>query len=160
MSIRASAAVVALVCGLGACTPPAHDPPASRAQVPELTTNPTATSDDVYVARIAIQPTQEMLKAAQANDPDAMRDAIALDTTCHATSSPSQFGSCSGWSTSTLCDETYGASFCLCKPIRLCDGEPPEPKGTQTFNSFRVCFDANQNACTEWTNTTTSFCGC
>jgi hypothetical protein len=45
-------------------------------------------------------------------------------------------------------------------PLRDCDGEPPEPRGTDTFNSFRVCFDANQNPCTEWSSTTSTFCGC
>jgi hypothetical protein len=165
MSTRAFA-VIALVCGLAACTTAATDPPAGRAPAPVSATvmEMAATVDQApaVVARAVIAPTPEMLKAAMSNDPDAMREAVvATSGTCQAAvTCPSQFGSCSGWSTPTTCDQTCGASFCLCRPIRLCEGDPPEPRGTQTINSFRVCFDANQNACTEWTNTTTSFCGC
>jgi hypothetical protein len=116
----------------------------------------------MLLTRAVIAPTSEMLKAALANDPDAMRDAqAATAATCHASSTcPAQFGSCSGWSTPALCSETCGTPFCFCRPIKDCMGEPPEPRGTDTFNSFRVCFDANQNACTEWSSTISTFCGC
>jgi len=163
MLIRARIAVIAAVCGVCACTTPSHDPPASRTPEPGPVWDQPETAEvtSEIAARVVLPPTAEMLKAALANDPDAMRDAAALTGTCQAASTcPAQFGSCSNWSTQSLCNETCGASFCFCRPVRLCEGDPPEPRGVQTFNSFRVCFDPAHNACTEWTNTTTSFCGC
>lgn len=168
MTIRARAVVIAIACGLCACESAGQGPPAGRA--PEATASvadpdpdePATADTPLYLNRAMIPPTPEMLKAALSNDPDAMRDAIvATAGTCQASSTcPSQFGSCTNWSTPSLCSATCGASFCICRPIRLCDGEPPEPKEVDTYNSFRVCFDSSQNACTEWSNTTSSFCGC
>jgi hypothetical protein len=166
MTIRARAVVIAIACGLCACEAAGQGPPAGRA--PEATASmadpeePAAVDTPLYINRAMIPPTPEMLKAALSNDPDAMRDAIVTTAgTCQASSTcPSQFGSCTNWSTPSLCSATCGASFCICRPIRLCDGEPPEPKEVDTYNSFRVCFDSSANACTEWSNTTSSFCGC
>jgi hypothetical protein len=113
--------------------------------------------------RLAIhRPSPELLKAALTNDPDAMREAVAATaSTCQAASTcPAQFGSCGTWSTPSLCSETCGTPLCICRPIKDCEGEPPEPRGTDTFNSYRVCFDPNHNACTEWSSTTSTFCGC
>ena len=167
MTIRSRAVVIALACGLGACeaagqtsqAPPADPAPpgASSMEVQSPTDDTTLT-----IPRAVIAPTPEMLRAALTNDPDAMRDAVvATAATCQASSScPAQFASCGSWSTPSLCSETCGAPLCRCMPIRLCDGEPPEPRGTDTFNSFRVCFDSNANACTEWSSTTSTFCGC
>jgi hypothetical protein len=162
MIIRARAIVIALVCGVCACTAAPHDPPVSRAADPDPIADPAAATDDTpaYITRMFIPPTAEMARAAQANDLEAMRDAVAFDTTCHATSScPSQFGSCSGWSASTLCSSVCNIGVCLCKPIISCT-DPPETKGRDTYNAFRVCFDSNQNGCTEWLNTSVTTCGC
>jgi hypothetical protein len=161
MMIRAGAVVFALVCGLCACTNPSHDPAVNRSVAPEPTDDLAALTDDVvYVEHLLIPPTPAMLKAALANDPDAMRDAVAADSTCHATSScPAQFGSCASWSTSALCNSVCGTGVCLCKPIRTCD-DPPETKGQDTYNSFRVCLDPNGASCTEWQSTTVTVCGC
>jgi hypothetical protein len=166
MTIRARAVVIAIACGLCACEAAHQAPPAGRA--PEATATiadpdePDPADTPLYVNRAMLPPTPEMLKAALNNDPDAMRDAIVTTaTSCQASSTcPAQFASCTSWSTPSLCSATCGASFCICRPIRLCEGEPPEPKEVDTYNSFRVCFDPSQNACTEWSNTTSSFCGC
>ena len=166
MTIRARAVVIAIACGLCACEAAGQGPPAGR--TPEATTwvaepdEQAAGDTPLYTTRAMIAPTPAMLKAALSNDPDAMRDAIVtLAGTCQASSTcPAQFASCTNWSTPTLCNETCGPGMCFCHPVRFCDGEPPEPRGTETFNSFRVCFDPNQNGCTEWSNTTTTFCGC
>jgi hypothetical protein len=163
MLIRARAVVFAVVCGLCACTNTSHDPAVNRSVAEQPTVEPAAalTDDVVYVPRLLIPPSPEMLKAAQANDPDAMRDAVTTDTTCHATSScPAQFGSCGSWSTTALCNSVCGIGVCICKPIRLCDGEPPETKGQDTYNSFRVCFDPGGASCTEWLSSTVTICGC
>lgn len=158
---RVRPVVITLVCGLCACTGPTRDPQVSRAQDREPVADLAAVSDEpTFIERVFIQPTAEMVRAAQANDLEAMRDAVAFDTTCHATSTcPSQFGACTGWSPTTLCNSVCGTGVCLCKPIRTCT-DPPETKGQDTYNSFRVCFDANQNPCTEWLSTTIITCGC
>ena len=162
MSISARAIVFAMVAGLWACTAPAREPPAPEPQAePALEIERVADEAPEYTERAVIPPTLAMLKAALANDPDAMRDAAATQAACHATSTcPAQFGSCSGWSTSTLCSSTCGPGVCFCRPVWQCEGEPPVPKGIDTYNAFRVCFDANQNACTEWLSTTATICGC
>lgn len=161
MKITARTAGLVAACSLWACT--ASSPsPAPEPVAPELATLATTPEDvSVFVARTVTPPTADMLKAALSNDPDAMRDAIALTTTCQAaTTCPTQFASCTAWSTPSLCSSTCGASQCFCRPIRLCEGEPPVPRQVDTFNSFRICFDPNQNACTEWQQTISSFCGC
>jgi hypothetical protein len=166
MSIAPRTVIVAVICSLAACTTPTTpaanpEPGETHATVSEL----TGSRDDAptYIARAVIAPTPAMLKAALANDPDAMRDAVvaSVPAGCQAASTcPAQFGACTNWSTTTLCNETCGVGVCICRPIIDCDGEPPETKGRDTFNSFRVCFDSNQNACTEWSSTTSTFCGC
>ncbi|HEX3473461.1 MAG TPA: hypothetical protein VHT91_00395 [Kofleriaceae bacterium] len=166
MTIRARAVIIAIACSVCACQAAGQDPPAGRA--PDATASVAgpdelaAVDTPLYVNRAMIPPTPEMVKAALTGDPDAMRDAIAnTASTCQAsTTCPAQFASCTSWSTPTTCSSTCGASFCLCRPIKDCIGEPPEPKEVDTFNSFRICFDSAQNACTQWNSTTTSFCGC
>jgi hypothetical protein len=158
--------VLAFVCSLAACTsaatapPPAPEPAAEATTVSELSGSPEEAPQ--YIARAVLAPTPAMLKAALSNDPDAMRDAATSAVAgCHdASTCPAQFGSCTSWSTTTLCNETCGVGVCICKPIIQCGGEPPETKGRDTFNSFRICFDSSQNPCTEWTNTSSTFCGC
>jgi hypothetical protein len=163
MTIAIRAAIIGLACSLCACTTSPHPPPSPEPAAPEpaLSAAPPGDEAPEYTVRAVIPPTPAMLKAALSNDPDAMRDAVATQAACQATSTcPAQFGACTAWSTTTLCSSTCGPGFCLCKPIRLCEGEPPEPKGQDTYNAFRVCFDANQNACTEWLNTSVTVCGC
>lgn len=165
MTIRARAAVIAIACGLCACEAAGQGPAASQA--PETTASvaePAAPADDtpMYTIRAVIAPTPEMLKAALTNDPDAMRDSIsAAAGTCQAaTTCPAQFASCTAWSTPTLCSETCGPGVCLCHPVIDCDGEDGGTRGRDTYNSFRICFDPSQNACTQWSSTTSTFCGC
>lgn len=164
--MRASIIGLAVACSLWACTqatpqPPTPDPAAERA-----TSALPATLDEapLYVEKTVIEPTPEMLRAALSNDPDTMREAVATTAAasgCMASSScPAEFGSCTNWSTPSLCSSTCGASYCFCRPIRLCEGEPPEPRGVDTYNAFRICFDSNANPCTEWQQTISTFCGC
>jgi hypothetical protein len=179
MIIASRAAALAAAFSLWACTQaPPRDPPADRPPAldpvvdpivdpvvdPVVSAAPEALTDEAaaFTTRRFLAPSPELLKAALTNDPDIMRDAvIATASTCQAASTcPAQFGSCGSWSTPSLCSETCGAPLCVCRPIRQCEGEPPEPRGTDTFNSFRVCFDPSHNACTEWSSTTSTFCGC
>ena len=162
MRISARIAIVAVACSLWACTT-SRQTPAPEPSEPERLAGPVvATTEEapLYVEKTVIEPTAQMLKAALSNDPDAMREAATALAGCQASSScPSQFASCTNWSTPSLCSESC-SGFCICRPIRLCEGDPPEPKGTDIFNSFRICFDANQNPCTEWQQTVSTFCGC
>jgi hypothetical protein len=164
MTITVRAALVAAACTFWACNAASSQPLAPEPTGPELTSEtPTDLDDDPGVSlRALVAPTPEMLTAALTNDPDAMREAAGASVlACQAASTcPAQFGSCTSWSTPSVCAESCGPAMCFCRPIRLCEGEPPEPKGSQTINSFRVCFDPAQHACTEWTNTTSTFCGC
>lgn len=166
MSITARIVVVALACSLWACTTSPRQPPAPESSEPERTASPVVASaaDEapLFVERTLIEPTPAMLRAALANDPDAMREAAATAVAgCQASSScPAQYASCTNWSTASLCNSSCGPGVCICRPIRFCEGEPPEPRGTDTFNAFRVCFDPQQHACTEWQQTSSTFCGC
>ena len=165
MSIVARTVIVAVVCSLAACTGLATPAPSPEPSEPPTTVSElTGTPDEAptYIARAVIAPTPAMLKAALANNPDAMRDAVVatVPAGCQAASTcPAGFGACTNWSTSTLCNETCNVGVCFCKPVIDCDGEPPEPRGRDTFNSFRICFDSNQTPCTEWASSTTTFCG-
>jgi hypothetical protein len=162
MRITARTVGLVVACSLWACTAATPQPPAPEPVVPALDDDPaTSVDESALVIRAVIPPTPELLKAALTNDPDVMRDAVATLTSCQASSAcPSQFGACTNWSAPSLCSSVCGPTQCFCKPIRLCEGEPPVPRGTDQFNAFRVCFDANQNACTEWQLTTSTFCGC
>lgn len=164
MSISARIVIVAVACSLWACTTSPRQPPAPDPGEAERFASPVVASTDeasLFVVREVIPPTEAMLTAALSNDPDAMRDAAAAVAGCQASSScPAQYASCTNWSTPSVCNSSCGPGFCICRPIRLCEGEPPEPRGTDTINSFRVCFDPAQHACTEWQQTSTTFCGC
>ncbi len=165
MSITTRSLVVAVACSLLACTTSTPQPPPADRSAAEPTIaalEPGADEASLFVVRQVIPPTPEMLRAALSNDPDAMRDAAAATLTgCQAASScPAQFASCTSWSATTQCSSTCGPGMCFCRPIRFCEGEPPVPRGTDTFNAFRVCFDPAQHACTEWQQTVSTFCGC
>jgi hypothetical protein len=163
MSVTARTMTLAVACSLWACTAPSvpspAPEPASTAEAPEISLNPA----DVFATRTVLTPTADMLEAALTGDPEVMRQAVAATTasSCVAASTcPSQFASCTNFSSPSLCSSTCGESFCFCRPIRLCEGEPPEPRQVDIFNSFRICFDPAGNSCTEWQQTISSFCGC
>jgi hypothetical protein len=164
MSITARIVVVALACSMWACTTSPRQPP--EASEPERTVSPVVASaaDEAPLAveLALIEPTPAMLRAALANDPDAMRDAAATALAgCQPSNTcPAQFASCTNWSTPSLCSSQCGPGVCICKPIWQCEGEPPEPRGTDTFNSFRICFNPQAQPCTEWQQTSSTFCGC
>jgi hypothetical protein len=164
MNITTRIVVVALACSLWACTTSPRQPP--EASELERTVDPVIASaadeTSLFVERTLIEPTPAMVRAALTNDPDAMRDAAAtaLASCQPASSCPAEFGSCTAWSTPSLCSSQCGGSFCICRPIRLCEGEPAEPRGTDTFNAFRICFNPQGQACTEWQQTISTFCGC
>src|SRR5439155_20871196 len=140
MSKTARIGIVAFACSVWACTTTPRQTPTETE--PERMAAPVAASTEeapVFVARQVIVPTEAMLRAALSNDPDAMREAAATTAVagCQATSScPAQFGSCTNWSTPALCNETCGTGVCICRPVRDCVGEPPEPRGTDTYNAY------------------------
>jgi hypothetical protein len=159
--------------GLAACTSsvsPSESPPAAAAPTaataPATATTVSALITDegatLYLARAVTPPTPAMLQAALANSPDAMRDAVATQTTCQAAvTCPPQYASCSTWSTYTLCGSQCGPGVCICKPVIDCSPDDPSSlRGRDTYNAFRVCFDSNQNACTEWAQSISTYCGC
>lgn len=163
MSITARIMVVAVACSLWACTtaPPQSTPEPTAPE--RLSTQVAATADEasLFVEVAVVEPTPAMLRAALANDPEAMRESTASLTSCQPSSTcPAEFASCTAWSTPSLCAESCGPGFCFCRPIRLCEGEPPVPRGTETFNSFRICFNPQQQPCTQWQQTVSTFCGC
>jgi hypothetical protein len=164
MNITARIVVVALACSLWACTAASREPPeaseSERTVIPIV--SPTADEAALSVDIALIEPTPAMLRAALTDDPDAMREAAATALAgCQASSScPTTFASCTNWSTPSLCSSQCGPNLCFCRPILQCEGEPPELRGTDAFNSFRVCFNAQQQPCTEWRQTISTFCGC
>lgn len=134
-----------IVCAVGACTvaqPGSHEEMQGEA-VDEI----AAPSKEAV-----IPPTPAMLAAALSGDPDAMASAIRPNTCVAPSTCPSQFGSCAAWSTPSFCGEQ-----CLSS---LCEGGAEGRWGKAISNSFRVCFDAAGNSCTEWMQTSTLFCGC
>jgi hypothetical protein len=162
MNIRARAVVFAFACSLVACTSPAPD--ASTTEPAEATDTPVWSAPDPapeVAVEAVIEPTAAMLRAALANDPQAMSAAAAALGTCQAASTcPAQYASCGSWSPSTLCSSTCNNGACLCHPVWACEGEPPEPKGLDSYNAFRVCFDSGGHSCTEWQKTSYTICGC
>lgn len=134
-----------IVCAVGACTvaqPGSQDHGQGEA-VDEIA---------VPSKQAVIPPTPAMLAAALSGDPDAMASAIRPNACVAPSTCPSQFGSCAGWSTPSFCGEQ-----CLSS---LCEGGAEGRFGKAISNSFRVCFDASGNSCTEWKQTSTIFCGC
>jgi hypothetical protein len=108
-----------------------------------------------------IRPTQAMLDAAQRGDAQAMQAAVTLSGTCEASSTcPAQYGACTNWSGSFECNQTCGPGVCLCKPWLNPDCTPDDLRGRIYYNSYRICFDSAQNACTEWSQSSSTFCGC
>lgn len=108
--------------------------------------------------------TAEMVAASLTGDPDKMAAAIGPAAACHAPSTcPTQFGSCGTWSSFTSCGSSFCTGGCV-RPPR-CSPSTPSCEFSQQFGqtseSFRVCFDAAQNGCTEWRNqTAVTGCGC
>jgi hypothetical protein len=111
-------------------------------------------------AELLLPPTPALLQAALSGDPDVMRSAVTAQGACQAASTcPSQFASCSGWSPRSECDSSCGPGFCRCRP----DDDscvPGDLRGRVTFNAFRVCFDSAGHSCTEWQQSFFTFCGC
>lgn len=106
----------------------------------------------------------EMVAAALTGDPEQMAKAIGLAAACHAASTcPAQFASCASWSSFTTCGSQFCSGGCVLPP--KCSPATQDCEVSQRFaqssQSFRVCFDAAQNACTEWrTSTALTGCGC
>lgn len=160
MSIKAGAICLAIACSLWACTTSATDPAPEPAPAPVADPVPVTISDDGQetILQAVIAPTEEMLAAALTEDPDAMRDATTSLNSCQPTSTcPAEYGSCTPWSTATLCEQECGVGICKCTPVWACD---VEVKGRESLNSYRVCFNSGGQACTEWNQTTYFTCGC
>lgn len=131
-------------------------------QVPVDVTQEGTTESAVSALRYE-PATPEMIAAALTGDPDAMAKAVGISAVCHAASTcPAQFASCASWSAFSSCGSTFCTGGCLippkCGPEDDCD---ISQRFGHTSESFRVCFDAAQNACTQWrTSTTATGCGC
>lgn len=151
MSIRTLAVILLTTCGIWGCmqAPPAatseQESAVMEVQAPEL------------ALAVVEAPTLAMLQAALSGDPEAMRDAIPADGSCHAaTTCPTSFGSCGGWSALAECSTSCTRPCCHDAP--LC--HEPDVGGTIKWQQFRVCFDGSGASCTEWHITSRSICGC
>lgn len=124
-----------IVCAVGAC---AMAPSGSRDQMQGEAVDEIAASSTEAV----IPPTP----AALSEEPDAIgpRSCIA-PTTCPGFS-------CGSWSSPTICDSTC--------TTQLCAGGAEGRLERLIENSFRVCFDASGNMCTEWRQQNAAECGC
>lgn len=125
--------------------------------------------DDPAPVERTIAPTQAMLAAALAGDPHGMQQSVALSGCPAPSTCPSSYGACTGWSAPAECSFTCNASpVCSCPiviehpdvPPEPCEPDPSIQLGRRTFSSFRVCFNPQQQACTEWKQSLQLFCGC
>jgi hypothetical protein len=132
-------------------------------QAPVVVTDEGTTQSTVSALRYE-PATPEMVAAALTGDPEVMAKAVGISAACHAASTcPAQFASCASWSAFSSCGSSFCTGGCVIPP--KCGPSDPDCEFSQrtghTSNSFRVCFDAAQNACTEWrTQTTATGCGC
>lgn len=160
--MRAFVVCLAAACSLWACTASTTDPTTPDPAGASSWIVPADPEDTPAPAiEVVTPPTEAMLRAALDNDPKAMEAAAAAVAGCQAsTTCPAQYSSCTAWSPGTYCGASCGPVKCICRPEDPCDGAPEEPKGRDYFNSYRICFDANQNACTQWNLASTTYCGC
>src|SRR4051812_4619736 len=126
-----------LVCAVGACTvAPSVSPEQLQGE---------AVDESVASSAEAVMP---QTPAALSVDPDGNairpRSCIA-PTTCPGFS-------CGSWSSPTICDSTCTS--------QLCAGGAEGRLERLIENSFRVCFDASGNMCTEWQQQNAAECGC
>jgi hypothetical protein len=126
------------VCALGACAVApsgSHDPLQGEA-----------------VGEIAASSTEDAIPipAALSGDPEAVDDAIGPRSCIAPTTCPGF--SCGSWSSPTICSSTC--------TTQLCAGGAEGRLERLIENSFRVCFDASGNMCTEWRQQNAAECGC
>ena len=161
MIIRAVVVSLAVACGLAACTSVAPEPrPAEPGPGEALPAS---------VERF-VEPTPAMLAAALSGNPATMHAAAASLTSCPAASTcPAGYGSCTTWSAPSECNSTCTESpLCTCPIMPEHPDYPNEPcvpdlsvlRGRTTSSAFRVCFNAAQQACTEFKQSVTFSCGC
>jgi hypothetical protein len=153
MTVRARAVCVAVACILWACNAAPPEPSVEPAD-PGADELPTPSVEAV------LRPTPEMLQAALSGDAMQMAITIATASSCIAPSTcPAEYGACTNWSSFAECNFTCGPTLCFCNRTEdAC--QPPGPRGRTTSNSYRVCFDPAANACTEWQQSSSTFCGC
>lgn len=117
-----------------------------------------------------VEPTSAMLAAALTGNPITMQAAAAAISGCPAPSTcPTSFGSCTSWSAPSACnDSCFESPICTCPIVPEHPDVPPETcipdlsvRRGRTFSSaFRICFNAAQQACTEFRQSVTFSCGC
>lgn len=163
---RAVTLSLVIACSLAACTQAGTEPhPAPPIDVP----------DEVVLGAVQrfIAPTPAMRAAALAGDPIRMREAAATLNSCQGPSScPPEFGACTNWSAGSECGMTCSwSAICRCwngpqlndrgaeTNARWCEPGDTEDAFRGIFEQYRVCFTAEQDACTEWQQYTT-FQGC
>lgn len=161
--MRGSLVCLATALTLSACTASPEPAPTPSAPTPADEAPPP--SVERFVA-----PSPAMLAAALTGNAAAMQAAAAV-TGCPAPSTcPAGFGACTSWSAPSACNEAcFESSICTCPiVIEHPDDPPPEPcvpdlsikRGRTTSSAFRVCFNAAQQACTEWRQSVSFSCGC
>lgn len=100
-------------------------------------------------------PTAEMLRAARASDPGQMAAAMGPLDVCQAASScDASYGSCTNFSAWAACGSMSCRAGCYHNPLER-DGT-----GSQTYNRYRICFNSAGQPCTNWEQSTQTWCGC
>lgn len=153
--IRALVVLFAVAQCLWACTPTVSESqPESDRKALE--------ADEVSFATVerVISPTPEMLAAALSGERLKMQAAMEAVSSLHScfevNQCPPEFDTCTDWSSPSVCHwECH--QYC-----GLVDRNPtaPDTSGSAVMTLYRVCFNAEQQACTEKGYYIEDFCGC
>jgi hypothetical protein len=160
MNIRALSTCLFIACGLWACTqtsPEVTADPAMPLLAEGAVVFTMGESEEVPAFAVDTQePTPAMLEAARSGDPEAMRDAAANLSTCHAAKTCPGYGACTGWSALAYCNDTCTKRCCHDGPA--CN--EPDIGGTVYRERYRICFNSAGASCTEWNLQAQYVCGC
>ena len=161
--IRTLTLTLILACSLWACTSTSSEP--TPAAGPDTAT--IEPDEDAVAVERVITPSAEMLAAALTGDPLQMKASAATQGSCPSASTcPAQYGACTSWSAYSECNFTcINSQLCACPFPEHPDDPPCEPNplatlATTYYSGFRVCFNAQGSACTEFRRTISNYCGC
>lgn len=108
------------------------------------------TATDAAPSVVAVLPaTPEMIDAVLRNEP--LPVSAQSHGACHGSTPPcpSEYGSCSGWSSSYTCGTTWECGCTRCTGGGCFEGG----RQVTTTETYRVCFNQAGASCTEYKNT-------